>query len=326
MGWSSGTRVGRAASAAIAAAALLWAASSTGLAQEDAATEQTRPEADLVVEEVMEAAPKQSLQDQVNAANNPLADMINVALHNYYLPRLNGIPDSNANTFYLRLVTPVWRLVPRVSLPIRVIPASEPSTSVASVTGLGDLNVFATFLLTKPESNTTFGLGPIYTAPTATDPALGHGKHEIGVAALTVWAKGIFLVGGLVNWQIGVGGKSDRPQTQFIVAQPFVFFQLGKGYYLRTAPIWFFNIEEPEYNVPFGFGAGKVIPTEKVIFNIFLEPQFAMALRGIGQPAVQIFGGLNMQFFTGRKAKKTDEAAHLVNQLAAEQELRSRMQ
>lgn len=324
MDWAEETRTK--GWAAVAVAALLCGASSTASAEQHTDEEQAQPEADVVVEEVMEAAPTESLQDQVNTANNPLADMINVALHNYYLPRLNGIPDSNANTFFLRLVVPFWKLIPRVSLPVRVIPAPDPSTSAASLTGLGDLNIFATFLLTKPESKAMFGLGPIYTAPTATDPALGHGKHEIGVAALTVWAKGVLLVGGLVNWQIGVGGKSDRPRTQFIVAQPFVFFQLGKGYYLRTAPIWFFNIEQPEYNVPFGFGAGKVIPTEKVIFNIFLEPQFAVALRGIGQPAVQIFGGLNMQFFTGRKAKKTDEAAHLVNQLAAEQELRSRMQ
>jgi hypothetical protein len=72
-------------------------------------------------------------------------------------------------------------------------------------------------------------------------------------------------------------------------------------------------------------GAGKVIPSEKIIFNFFLEPQWAIALRGIGQPAVQIFAGLNMQFKVGRKKKK-DQAAHLVNQLRAEQSLRSQMQ
>jgi len=127
---------------------------------------------------------------------------------------------------------------------------------------------------------------PIYTAPTASNDALGHGKHEVGAAALTIWAKGIFLVGALVNYQIGVGGDSSKPRTQFIVAQPIVMLQLGKGYCLRSAPIWFFDIEQPKYNVPFGLGAGKVIPTEKIVFNLFIEPQFAMALRGIGQPAV----------------------------------------
>jgi len=271
-------------------------------------------------------AEAQSLQDEVNTANNPLADMIAVSLQNYYSPKLNGIADSSANTFWLRLVTPFWRILPRISLPIRVAPAPNPTASVASVTGLGDLNVFATFVVTKPDSPTIFGLGPIYTAPTATDDALGDGKHEIGAAALAVWTHGIFLVGALTNYQIGVGGKADRPRTQFIVAQPFLFFQLGKGYYLRSAPIWFFDIEKPGYNVPFGLGVGKVIPSEKIIFNLFIEPQFAMALRGVGQPAVQIFAGINMQLKVKRMKKKSAQAAMLVDQLAAEQQLRSQLQ
>ena len=281
--------------------------------------------ADRVVQEVVEAQPSKSLEEQVNTANNPLADMVAVSLQNYYIPKLNGLPDASANTFWLRLVTPFWRILPRVSLPIQVVPAPNPGASVASVTGLGDLNVFATFVLTKPKHKAMFGIGPIYTAPTATNDALGHGKHEIGVAALTVWTKGIFLVGGLVNYQIGVGGKTGAPRTQFFVAQPFVFFQLGKGYYLRSSPIWFFDIEQPTYNVPFGLGVGKVVPTEKIVFNLFVEPQFSMALRGIGQPAVQIFAGINMQFKLGGK-KKTDQAALLVNQLAAEQNLQAQMQ
>lgn len=285
-----------------------------------------QPEADIVVEEVLGGESQESAEDSVNTANNPLADMVSVSLQNYYFPKLNGLPDDSANTFWLRLVTPFWKIIPRISLPIRVVPSVDPTAADASITGLGDLNVFVTFLVTKPDAKAMFGLGPIYTAPTATDPSLGHGKHEIGLAALSVWAKGIFLVGGLVNYQIGVGGQSDRARTQFIVAQPFVFFQLGKGYYLRSAPIWYFDIEDPVYNVPFGLGIGKVIPTEKIVFNIFAEPQFAMAIRGTGQPAVQIFIGMNMQFKVGRKQKKSEQAARLVHQLAAEQNLRSQMQ
>jgi len=309
--------------AAFGAAVLVTLVSSPALAEEEG--DRPQPEADLVVEEVVEDQPSEALQDQVNAANNPLADLISVSLHNYYFPKLNGIPDESANTFWLRLVTPFWRIVPRVSLPIQVAPAPNPSATTAKVTGIGDLNVFATFILTPDDSPAMFGLGPIYTAPTASNDALGNGKHEVGAAALTIWAKGIFLVGALVNYQIGVGGDSNKPRTQFIVAQPIVMLQLGKGYYLRSAPIWFFDIEQPTYNVPFGLGAGKVIPTEKIVFNLFIEPQFAMALRGIGQPAVQIFAGINMQFKTGRK-KKTDQAARIVNQLKAEQSMRSRMQ
>jgi hypothetical protein len=289
------------------AVALLLSVTSTALAEE--AADQPEPVADRAVREAFEDQPREALEDQVNTANNPLADMIAFSLHNYYFPKLNGIPDESANTFWLRFVTPFWRVIPRVSLPIQVTPAPNPTASVAKVTGIGDLNVFATFVVTPDDLDVMVGVGPIYTAPTASNDALGHGKHEVGVAALAVWGKGIVLVGGLANYQIGVGGDASKPRTQFIVAQPFVFF----------------DIEQPTYNVPFGLGAGKVIPTEKIVFNLFIEPQFAMALRGIGQPAVQIFAGMNMQFKVGRKKKK-DEAARLVNRLRAEQSFRSQMQ
>jgi hypothetical protein len=51
-----------------------------------------------------------------------------------------------------------------------------------------------------------------------------------------------------------------------------------------------------------------------------------MALRGIGQPTVQILAGLNMQVKVGRKRKKQEGAAHFVNQLRAESALRAQMQ
>ena len=203
---------------------------------------------------------------------------------------------------------------------------STTPTTYNTVTGIGDLNIFATFVVTPDESPAMLGVGPIYTAPTASNDALGAGKHQIGLAALTVWSKGVLLLGGLVNYQIGVGGDSSKPRTQFIGAQPFMFLQLGNGYYLRSSPIWYFNIEEPGYNVPFGLGAGKAIITDKVVYNLWVEPQFSIAIRGIGLPAVQIFAGINLQFKTTRKKKKSEQAAHLVNQLRAEHSARSQMQ
>ena len=57
-----------------------------------------------------------------------------------------------------------------------------------------------------------------------------------------------------------------------------------------------------------------------------MEPQFSIAIRGVGLPAVQIFAGINLQFKTKRKKKKSEQAARLVNQLRAEHSARSQMQ
>ena len=74
--------------------------------------------------------------------------------------------------------------------------------------------------------------------------------------------------------------------------------------------------------MPFGLGAGKAIITDSAVVNLFIEPQFSIALRGIGQPAIQIFAGMNIQLKTGRK-DKTKQADRVVSQLRAERTMRS---
>ena len=39
-----------------------------------------------------------------------------------------------------------------------------------------------------------------------------------------------------------------------------------------------------------------VFQSEKVVFNMFVEPQFSIADKGSGWPEWQIFVGLNSQF------------------------------
>jgi len=50
------------------------------------------------------------------------------------------------------------------------------------------------------------------------------------------------------------------------------------------------------YHVPVGLGIGRVIPTQDMVFNVFVEPQFTILDKGPGQPQFQVFVGFNMQF------------------------------
>lgn len=56
-----------------------------------------------------------------------------------------------------------------------------------------------------------------------------------------------------------------------------------------------FDIDNDKYHVPVGLGIGKVVPTRKAAFNLFVEPQFTILSRGAGQPELQIFIGVNTQ-------------------------------
>jgi hypothetical protein len=162
---------------------------------------------------------------------------------------------------------------------------------------MGDLNAFFAYLFDTGDPTRSFGFGPQITVPTATDDALGTGKYQAGFATVYYDASSpAFQWGGLVTWQTDIAGDSDRDATNFLAVQPFYMFQLGKGIYLRGAPIWVYNLEQDTYNMPIGLGIGKVIPTPKVVYNVFVEPQFTVLSKGPGQPEFQLFVGFNMQF------------------------------
>ncbi|ALM54460.1 hypothetical protein AR456_01085 [Halomonas huangheensis] len=230
-------------------------------------------------------------------ANNPLASMTAFNLQNYYIPDLTE-SDEDANQFWLRYATPFslgesdWLL--RASLPINTFPTAP---SGHSETGLGDMNLFASYLFDTGNPAVSFGIGPQLTAPTASEDALGTEKWSAGLVNVLFNAESPkFQYGYLASWQKSFDGEEDREDVELATFQPFTFYQLGGGTYLRSAPIWAYNLENDSYSVPLGAGVGQVIHSGKTVYNIFVEPQFSVADEGPGQPDWQIFFGLNMQF------------------------------
>jgi hypothetical protein len=228
---------------------------------------------------------------QAANANNPLANMIAFNIQNYYFAELYGT-DETANTAWLRYAQPFGKVLMRASLPISTVPVGGGQDSVS---GLGDFNVFFAYLLSDPSSPKQFGIGPLLAAPTATDDVLGSDVWQAGAAAVYFNAtSSVVQWGGLVTYQTDFAG--DGGDTSLAVMQPFLFIQLGKGTYVGTAPLWVFNIEDSTYNVPLGIRLGKAVKSGHTVFNMFIEPQFTILHKGVGQPALQIFTGLNMQF------------------------------
>ena len=230
-------------------------------------------------------------------ANNPLANMTAFNLQNYYI---GGITESDkkANQFWLRYAEPFsvaetnWLL--RASLQLNSFP--DPGTG-HTVTGLGDLNIFASYLFETENPAISFGIGPQLTARTASDETLGSEKWSAGLVNVLFDASSAkFQYGYLLSWQHSFAGDSSRPDVNIAAFQPFLFYQLGGGTYLRTAPIWSYNLENDDYSVPIGLGIGHIIKRGKTVYNLFVEPQYSVADRGAGQAEWQIFFALNLQF------------------------------
>jgi hypothetical protein len=230
-------------------------------------------------------------------ANNPLANMTAFNIQNYYIGDLTD-SDKTANQAWLRFATPVsvadtnW--IVRASLPINTFPTAPDGDKE---TGIGDFNIFGAYLIDTGDPAVSFGIGPQLTAPTASKDELGSEKWSGGFANVLFNASSKkFQYGYLLTWQASFAGDSDRDDVNTGALQPFAFYQLGGGTYLRAAPIWVYNFENDDYSVPLGIGIGQVIKKGKTVYNFFVEPQFSVADKGPGQPEWQVFAGFNMQF------------------------------
>ena len=235
--------------------------------------------------------------DAVAQANNPLANMTAFNLQNYYIGELTG-SDESANQFWLRYAKPFslgggnWLM--RASLPINTYPTPPNGDKE---TGIGDLNVFAAYLLDTGNPAISIGIGPQLSLPTATKDALGSEKWSAGFANVLFDARSKqYQYGYLLTWMASFAGEENRDDVNVGALQPFGLYQLGKGRYLRSTGIWVYNFDSDTYSLPIGIGIGQVIPKGKTVYNIFVEPQWSIADKGSGWPEWQIFVGFNMQF------------------------------
>jgi hypothetical protein len=230
-------------------------------------------------------------------ANNPLSNMTAFNIQDYYITELTD-SDETANQAWLRYATPLaigeTKWIVRASLPINSFPTSPDGDTE---TGVGDLNVFAAYLMDIGRPGVSFGIGPLLTAPTAAEDELGSGKWEAGIANVLFNASSkVFQYGYLLTWQASFAGDDDREDVNVAALQPFLYYQLGGGTYLRSSAVWVYDLENDTYNVPLGIGIGKVFKRGKAVYNIFVEPQFSVAYEGAGQPETQVFMGFNLQF------------------------------
>jgi hypothetical protein len=122
--------------------------------------------------------------------------------------------------------------------------------------GLGDI---AVELFATPAGSTSlvWGVGPIFSIPTATVESAKTGSWGLGPAAVVVWMPGPWVIGTLATqvWTFADYGDG-RDVNQFLV-QPFINYNIGKGWALVTAPIITANWDAPsgdEWTVPLGGG------------------------------------------------------------------------
>jgi hypothetical protein len=210
-------------------------------------------------------------------AQNPVANLISIPFQNNFN---FGIGPNNAMQYVLNFqpVIPItlnedWNLITRTILPTINMPS--PAPGVRSAFGLGDLNP-TVFLSPGKPGKLIWGVGPTLTFPTATDPMLGSGKWSAGPAVVVLTIQGHWVLGALANNQWSFAGWGSQNVNQMLI-QPFVNYNLPRGWYLTTAPIITANWEagsNDRWTVPIGAGVGKIVKLGRLPVNVQLSAYY----------------------------------------------------
>jgi hypothetical protein len=230
------------------------------------------------------AAQAQQGDDLREAAQNPIADLISVPFQNDTNFDI-GHTDNTQNILNIQPVYPIhlspnWNLISRPILPVIYQPPflSGPELRAAeqvfvpeigdSEFGLGDLTPEFFFSPRRPirlgsEASLVWGLGPVFQLPTATDELLGTGKWSAGADFVVFLSdKRLHITTGFLILNLwSFAGDEDRADVNAMTFEPFLNYNLPKGWYLVTSPIITSNWEADEDNRwtgPVGGGFGRI--------------------------------------------------------------------
>jgi hypothetical protein len=216
--------------------------------------------------------------DLVKAANAPLSDVLQLRIQNTYVPEFHDIRgDGNAVSLAITMPLPKYRLLPLPQLSLLTIPAGV--TTPAGLTGFGDLR-FVDVAIFDPGRRVLVGVGPTFVFPTASDLRTGQGKWQAGPAAAVAFAPKRWLVGVLAQNPISFAGDRDRPDANALFLLPFVTYQLGGGWFVRSQPQMLFDWEADAQVVPIDLGVGRVFRLGRQTVSLFVEPFWNVAHEG----------------------------------------------
>ena len=242
-------------------------------------------------------AASQAQTNLVNQANAPISSVFQIRLQDAYAPAFQGGLHGQGNAFSIAITMPLpeYRLLPLPQLSLLTIPvAATLPLPNGDLTAFGDVR-FVDLGVLDAGHRLLFGVGPTFVFPTANTRKTGQGKWQAGPAAAAAFTPEKWLFGVLAQNPISFAGDDTRASINEMVLQPFISYQVGKGWYVRSEPQFIFDWETGKQFLPLDLGAGRVFKIGPQIVNCFVEPAWNVSHDGPA-PSYTITFGLSLLY------------------------------
>lgn len=174
-----------------------------------------------------------SNEELAKKLSNPIASLISVPFQFNYDENYNQDDAGNKLFVNIQLVIPVklgydWNMISRTILPV-AWQENIPSKSADTDFGLGDITQSLFFSPSEVKNGLTWGVGPVFLIPTATEKTLGAEKWGAGPSAIVLKQHGPWTYGALANHVWDFAGKDDRSHVNSTFMQPFLAYTTPKA-------------------------------------------------------------------------------------------------
>jgi hypothetical protein len=162
---------------------------------------------------------------------NPIASLISVPFQNNTFYGIGPLKGTQ-NVMNFQPVVPFklnkdLNLITRYIIPI--VTQYNITGENTSQSGLGDATISAFLSPSNTKNGVTWGAGPAFLVPTATNQYLGTGKFGVGPTAVILKQGHGLTYGALANQIWSVGGQQDKPDVSQLFVQPFFTFNWKSG-------------------------------------------------------------------------------------------------
>jgi hypothetical protein len=180
------------------------------------------------------AAPPPSADEAAALAKklaNPIASLISVPFQNNTFYGI-GQYKGTQNVMNFQPVIPLklnehWNLITRFIVPI--VTQYDVTGENSSQSGLSDITASAFLSPSSTKNGITWGVGPAFLVPTATNTYLGTGKFGIGPTAIILKQGHGMTYGALINQIWSIAGQGDRSNVSQMFIQPFFTLNWKSG-------------------------------------------------------------------------------------------------
>jgi hypothetical protein len=178
---------------------------------------------------------------------NPIADLISVPFQANYDDDI-GPADGWRTQINVQPVIPFsiskdWGVISRTILPL--VDQDDIAGASGHQSGLGDTTQSLFLSPAQSADGLTWGVGPVFLLPTATDELLGTGKWGVGPTGVALVQSGGWTYGMLANQIWSVAGQSGRKDVSSSFLQPFLVYTTSgaTSFALNTESTYDWNAE-----------------------------------------------------------------------------------